>query len=289
MKILIIGSSGLIGRHLKHDLEARGVDVWCSSRVKNSQIPKQLQLDLLNPRHFDVTEVKKQKFTHLFDCSGVESIKFCEDNPDTSRLLIVKGAKFLAEMCDKLGIAMIYPSTSLVFDGSKNFCKPNEIKQPVCNYAELKSEAEEIVLGSGTKNSVIRFDKVLHPSTAILEEWIFNLRRGEFINAFYDRNLSPICIDTICRCLNLFLKSNLTGLFQLSAVSEISYFEMALRLCQRLNQSLTLVNRVSSVDFGVSSRTYSCLDSSTIWDLDPTLRLTAEECIDSVVDRLIRI
>lgn len=289
MKILIIGSSGLIGRHLKHDFESRGVDVWSSSRVKNSQNPKHLQLDLLNPRHFEVTEVERQKFTHLFDCSGVESIKFCDDNPDTSRSLIVKGAKFLADMCDNLGIAMIYPSTSLVFGGSKNFCKPNEIKRPVCIYAELKSEAEEIVLGSGMKNSVIRFDKVLHPSTAILESWIFNLRRGEFVNAFYDRKLSPICVDAICRCLNLFLKSNLTGLFQLSAINEISYFEMALRLCQRLNQSPTLVNRVSSVDFGVRSRTYSCLDSSAILNLDPTLRLTAEECVDSVVDRLISI
>lgn len=289
MKILIIGSSGLIGRNLKRDFESRGVDVWGSSRIKNSQIKNQLQLDLLNPRHFDVAEVESQKFTHLFDCSGVESIKYCDDNLELSRLLIVRGAKFLAEMCGNLGITMVYPSTSLVFDGSNNFCKPDEIKRPVCNYADLKSEAEEIVLGSGTKNSVIRFDKVLHPSTAILEEWKFNLRRSESINAFYDRKLSPICVDTVCRCLNVFLKSNLTGLFQLSAISEISYFEMALRLCQRLDQSPILVNKVSSVDFGVSSRTHSCLDSSAILDLDPTLRLTAEECIDSVVEQLIRI
>lgn len=289
MKILIIGSSGLIGRHLKHDFESRGVDVWGSSRIKNSQIKNQLQLDLLNPRHFDVTEVESQKFTHLIDCSGVESIKYCDDNLELSRLLIVNGAKFLAEMCGNLGIAMVYPSTSLVFDGSNNFCKPDEIKRPVCNYAELKSEAEEIVLGSETKNSVIRFDKVLHPSTAILEEWKINLRRSESINAFYDRKLSPICVDTVCRCLNIFLKSNLTGLFQLSAISEISYFEMALRLCQRLDQSLTLVNKVSSLDYGVSARTHSCLDSRTILGLDPTLSSTAEACIDSVIEQLIKV
>lgn len=289
MKALIVGSSGFIGRHLKEHLESHGIDVWCTTRDQNFRAPKQLHLDLTRTQHFNVGQVAEQSFTHLFDCSGVVSLKYCDENFDQSRLLIVDGAQFLSEMCLNLGIAMVYPSTSLVFDGKVKFAGTHSSKQPIENYAVFKSEAEEIVLSSGFINSVIRFEKILNTSTTILVQWKKSLERGEPVFAFGDRSLSPLSIHTVCRCLNLVSKNSLSGLFHLSSTSEITYFDLAIRLCQRLNKSTALVNQVSSLDFGVKNRDHSCLDSSLVLREDFTLGFSAEICIEDVIEQLIRI
>lgn len=289
MKALIVGSTGFIGRHLKDYLESNGINVWCTTRDQNFRAPKQFYLDLTRTQHFNIGQVAEQSFTHLFDCSGVVSLDYCDKNFDQSRFLIVGGAQFLSEMCLDLGIAMVYPSTSLVFDGKVKFAGSHTTKRPVENYAVFKSEAEEIVLSSGVVNSVIRFEKILHASTSILVQWKKSLERGEPVFAFGDRSLSPLSIRTACRCLNLVSKNSLSGLLHLSSTSETTYFDVAVRLCTRLNKSTALVNQVSSLDFGVKNRDHSCLDSSLILSEDVTLGLTAENCIEDVIEQLIRI
>lgn len=289
MKALIIGSTGFIGSRLKEYLLANGGEVWGTVRSREFQLPRQIYLDLSTLTDLNLRLIEEQNFTHMFDCSGVESLKFCDEHPDFSRKLIVDSSKFFAETSHRLGIKLVYISTSLVFDGTKKNMGTASIKRPIGNYAQFKSEAEEIVLSWGNKNSVIRFEKILHPSTPILISWKKSLELGETIFAFNNRSLSPISLEMACKCLNLIATKNLTGMLQLSASSEILYVDMAKKLCAKLKKPSNLIKKVSSTDFGVASRVHSCLDSDLVFDKDHTLARSAEDCVDEVLNQLIRI
>lgn len=289
MKVLIIGSTGFIGSHLKDFLLANDAEVWGTVRSQDFKPYRQIHLDLSNLNDQNLKQIEEQNFTHMFDCSGVESLKFCDEHPEYSRKLIVSASKFLADTCHRFGIKLVYISTSLVFDGTDKIMGTASIKRPIGNYAQLKSEAEEIVLSRGNRNSVIRFEKILHASTPILISWKKSLELGKTIFAFDDRSLSPISIEMACKCLNLIAINNLTGLLQLSASSELLYLDLAKKLCEKLNKPHDLIEKVSSTDFGVASRPHSCLDSSLVINQDQTLARSAEDCVDEVLNQLIRI
>lgn len=288
MKPLIVGASGLIGTALVENFRNRGMVVWGSSRKRSSSQTNIIRLDLLKATDTKLSRLLPSGISHLFDCTGAESLKFCEEHPVEAKKIILTGAQSLATWANQSKAIMIYLSTSLVFDGQSNFVSSENSKSPNGIYAKLKSSAEDIVLTSSSRNSVIRFEKILHVNTPVLTHWKAQLENDVEVTAFVDRKLSPITLMGAVTAIDIVSTRNMSGITQLSSTTEITYYDLALRLAKKMNVSANLIKPVTSESHGVAQRLHSTLNSDRIANEQPSLMRSAEDCVDHVIDELIQ-
>jgi dTDP-4-dehydrorhamnose reductase len=141
MKILILGSTGILGRTLCLFL----------SQKKNIII-QQISRNKENKKHIflnDFTNFKKlEKIileinpTHIINCLGIT--KFNESYNDKKNLYIINGKlpKFLAKLCLKKNFYFLHISTDCVFSGSKGNYMETSIKDSIDSYGKSKSIGE---------------------------------------------------------------------------------------------------------------------------------------------------
>jgi dTDP-4-dehydrorhamnose reductase len=131
MKILIIGASGLLGRHCFVEAKRRGHRVMGTYR----------QHPLPDLVAIDADEVTKFKPDAVLFAAGYTHVDGCETHPQRAkRDNIYLPAKWAME-----GIPFLYFSTSYVFDGSQETYTESDPPHPLNFYGATKREGEEAV------------------------------------------------------------------------------------------------------------------------------------------------
>ncbi len=131
MKILLTGGTGLLGKKL---LE-----------IDNQIIaPNRQQLDITN-KDSVVENIKSLVPNVVVHCAAVTSYNLSEENPKLVRDVNVLGTLNILDICEEMGIRLIYISTDYVFGGNKgNYLETDSIN-PLNNYSKTKASAELLV------------------------------------------------------------------------------------------------------------------------------------------------
>lgn len=266
--VLIVGSSGTIGRSLSRFFAQRKVPLWLTTRnvdQANKQFDRRtLLLDLSQPA--STWKLDDLSVCVAIICAAVTSQKACQEDYAATYAVNVTATVELAKRLMDAGVFVVFLSTNLVFDGSIPHVAPDQPVNPKTAYGQQKSEAEQMLLTLGSDSmAIIRLTKVLDKGFPLFHRWVDSLGSGQSICPFEDLYFAPVSLDFTTQLLFQVTQRRINGIIQVSATKDISYADAAYYLCQKLQLNINLIRPVSSRTAGIShSPRFTTLDTKRL-------------------------
>jgi dTDP-4-dehydrorhamnose reductase len=201
MKVLILGSTGVLGKNLSLLLLKKKIEVSYISRRKNIKSHKYLK-DFSNFKKLEklILEINP---THIVNCLGVTHFNKDFKLKKKTSLINTKLPKFLSKFSLKNKIFFLHISTDCVFSGKKGLYNENSIKDATDLYGKTKSRGEVQNKYSGTIRT-----SFIGPETSTSESLLnWFLKQKNPVNGFtkaYFSGLTSLEISIII--YNHFLK-----------------------------------------------------------------------------------
>ncbi len=283
MKILLIGKESSISILLASRLKNEGFDIITTSR--RSEKNDSIQLDLLDVDSF----LKNPPIVDIvIILAAISEFKECRNRFEEANIINKEAPVKIACHYSQFGTKVIFLSTSAVFDG----CSPNisslELQNARSEYGKMKALAEQELLRMGRNICVLRFSKVITEKINIFSTWKDQLLKGEVITCFKDQYISPFNSNLACDILVLLVKNFKNGIFQFSANSDMSYYEIAIELSKLLNVNKKNIKPVLAIDNQIHQEEifrFTSLDSTRVLN---EFNIPAPSPID-FLDNLIKI
>jgi len=225
MNILILGSSGLLGRELFEFLK---------SYKKINVIHNGLESRKLNINNKFKLEklILASNPSLIINASGITNIDSCEKEKKYSYRINVSSVKniFKIKKKFKLNFFFIQFSTEQLYDNREKIFNKESDKTYINNeYSKQKLAVEKICL---RENAIIFrtnfFGRSKYKNS--FDQWIFKSfvsRKNFFL--FIDQYFSPLRINTICKIIKhiIFKKKYIKGIFNLGSNNGLSKIEFA--------------------------------------------------------------
>ncbi len=167
MRVLVCGSSGLVGRDLCSLLENEKIEyvgIHNSRPVKNS-----FKVNLFN-EHELRSFIEKQKPTVCVNCIADRNVDACEKQWETTKQINVDIPGILAKICSDLNIYFLHISTDYVFDGKTCPYFPASQVNPLQNYGISKLLAELRIQAQTVNYGIVRVPVLYTDSYSTLNE-----------------------------------------------------------------------------------------------------------------------
>lgn len=246
--LLIVGGGSRLGRALAAVARGAGVRVTATTRHPGAAGPGTPLLDLAGdvggfrpPADADAAVL----------CAAVTDLRHCAADPALARRVNHGGITAVAAACRDAGIFTVFPSTNLVFDGTRPLRRTDEAPSPLTPYGRLKAETEAALLAAGGA-AVLRLTKVLDPTLPLLAGWAAALRAGQPVRAFHDMVLAPVGPDHAASALLALAGARRAGVAHLSGERDLSYHALAGVLAARLGVPAGLVEAAARWDAGIA-------------------------------------
>jgi dTDP-4-dehydrorhamnose reductase len=252
MNILILGSSGLLGRHLYNFLKSyKQIKVFHNGlRVRQNNINNIYELKKL---------VFKSNPMLIINASGFTNIDACEREKKYSYKLNVDTIKNIFKLKKKLKLNffLIQFSTDQFYDSKKISPNKEDSKLKIFNeYSKQKFLQEKIC----TKNNslILRtnfFGRNLTKKKSF-SDWIFkSFNKNKEFSLFKDVYFNPLRIDTICKIIKdiiLKKKFKIKGVYNLGSKGFMSKSNFAIYFAKKVkiykkNYSLKEVNSILKI------------------------------------------
>lgn len=248
MKLYVTGIAGLLGNNIVKKLvnrcEITGIDIL------------DLQIPNITYEHFSLYEteklrnhIKSVKPDVVIHTAAAVNVDECEENPDWAYELNEETTKKIAEICDSLGIKMVYISSDAVFDGEKEeLYKETDKVNPLNVYAKTKLGGEKWVL-QYPDNIVFRtniYGQNIQNKKSFGEWIVSSLEEGKTINMFEDIDFSPILVSDLAEIIYKSLEKNLSGLYHVCATGCISKYEFGIKLKEIFGIDSGAINKTQS-------------------------------------------
>ena len=268
MKILVIGSSGQLGRCLQDQLIGLDMDINFSSKD---------QIDMLKPEQFTkkITEIGPDV---IINASGYTEVDAAELNQEKAFLLNNIAVSKLADICQEINSCLIHFSTDYVFDGfSKQPYNEEDTTSPASMYGLSKLEGELSIQSSGCRYFIFRTSWAFSEyGKNFLKRMLQLAEEKAELDIVGDQFGCPTYMHDLAKVIREILQKknfiNLpSGIYHYAGDQECSWYEFADLIFSEANKlgfKIPYVRSVKSGDF--KSRAvrplYSSLDCSKIKD-----------------------
>lgn len=236
MKIMIFGSSGMLGRYMVSYLSKKHTVVGLTRN--NLDIFQCFQKGTLNKNIEDL--ISKHLPRYIINCSGCINKR---PELSVSEMYIVNGyfPHILSKICEQQEIKLFHPSTDCVFSGSSDMYE--NISVPDCceDYGASKSVAESI------KAMVIRVSIIgEETNNRSLVEWIKN-SKGQTINGYTNHFWNGITCLEYAKLVEKIIGENThaIGIFNYFSTYKgknyITKYELVKEISDIYNLNLTVI------------------------------------------------
>lgn len=177
-RVLIIGSSGMLGvdlsQELYHDHEVFGADLirrsYLAGRQASFVVRGFYKLDITKKQNVSAV-IKNLNPDVVIHAAAWTDVDGCELDPKRAYRINREGAKNAAYACKAIGATLIYLSTDFVFDGKKkNPYKETDKTNPLSVYGDSKLKGEEAVKKAAKKYFILR------------TSWLYGKRGKNFVD-----------------------------------------------------------------------------------------------------------
>ena len=230
MKILILGSSGLLGNKIYYFLKKKGLNI-----LHNGIKKRILELTSLN----NLKIILQEKPDLIINCAAVTNIEKCEKFfKETSKINVeLANNIFLLKKKLNLKFSVIFFSTDQVYDSNK-ISQENSKLKIYNNYSYQKLKAEKIY--ANNKSIIFRtnfFGKGIGKNKSF-SDWIYNrFKSQKKFFLFKDVIFNPVRLDTLCSIIYNIInkkKINNSGIYNIGSKGNISKSEFAVFFAKKL-------------------------------------------------------
>jgi len=263
MRILIIGSNGLLGRDLVED--------WAGETV----IPANLH-------HADIREpeqvrrlVARERPDWIILTAGYTDVDGSERDPDQAFAVNRDGARNVSVVARELGAKLCFLSTDYVFDGAaKRPYEPEDPVHPLNVYGASKAAGERAVQGEAGHWLIAR------------TSWLFGAARHSFpekillaadsqreLKVVVDQIGSPTYTRDLASAIRGLVRADAQGTLNITNSGSCSWFEFAKEILRRAGRNI-LVSPITSAEAGRPARrpAYSVLSPKALASHGITVR-----------------
>jgi len=283
MKVLVIGSTGMLGQALMCEMKRRGIDV-----IGIARSGADISCDIVNDETLSniILSIKPQV---IINSAAIVSLAKCEERPDYAYLINARSASIISEIALKTGIYFVQISTDHYYTGDCNIKHTEEYPIRLINeYARTKYAAERFALTNPNalviRTNIVGFRNKIETPTFV--EWaIQNIENNSPMSLFDDYFISSINVGQFSSALLDIIEKNHTGVLNVASREVFSKKTFICALAKKMGYSLTNIKIGSVFDAGDASRAESLgLDvgkAETILGYElPTL----DEVITSIVE-----
>lgn len=243
MKLLILGSSGLLGSELAAQAYAAGLDYIGASKSGHGGT---VSCDISTPGSVS-SLIAQYKPDVVVNCAALTNLILCQTSPELANNLHVKMLRELAN-CGK---RIIHISTDSVFSGETGNYSENDTPEPLNYYAKSKFNGEAAL--DLNRDLIIRtniFGRARFPTGNSFYDWI--LRQSEYgeISGYTNIFFNPVSVNTLSSLiLDRFIKET-TGLINVGTCKGVSKFEFIAKVLKS-NGCVASLHPTSYIDFDV--------------------------------------
>ena len=222
-RMLVIGGSGFVGRHLKSS-EARYTSLYTYySNPFTDGVYYDLRSDVLP------TLIRDNDITHVLFLGGIVKFSALTENPDKARYINVECTnKRISEVISS-GAVPVYVSSESVFSGDKGNYTELETPTPICEYGAQKVCVEKHIRDSAEEHLILRFSKVFSSDNqprSIVTSWISQLVENENINVATDNIFCPIHVKDVTKNIEALICGSNSGTYHLCSPKAYTRAEM---------------------------------------------------------------
>jgi dTDP-4-dehydrorhamnose reductase len=258
MRILITGSNGLLGQKLVRLLAMEGEEVIATAKEKN-RLPFIQghyifdKLDITNPQEVNniLSHYKPQV---VINTAAMTNVDQCEVEQESCKILNVQAVSNLIKGCESNGCHLIHLSTDFIFDGTKGPLTEEDKPNPISFYGETKLAAENLILASTIKWSIVRtvlvFGIAHDMSRSNIILWVKNnLESGKKINVVNDQWRTPTLAEDLAMGCYLVAKTSKQGIFNISGEEMLTPYEMAIKTADFFSLDKSLIEETDGSKF----------------------------------------
>ncbi len=244
MKILILGSTGMLGKELvyvfKQDTKYE-VIVWTHTDV---DVTKTLEL---------TEKIKDIKPLYIINAVAYNSVDLCEENEEEYKKAILLNKdvpESLAKISLELNITFVHFSTDYVFGKNKKIeggFTESVIPIPNCKYAMSKYLGEESVKDIGNRFYIIRLSRLFGKQSGVsgkksFFELMFNLSKTKRELQAVDDEISCFTYapDLALATKELVESNSLYGIYHLVNEGTVSWYEGLIIFFQYTNKKIKI-------------------------------------------------
>lgn len=233
MRVLVTGANGQLGYDVikvlnEHLVVNKGIDIDEVDLTDKYQVEK------------IVTEYQP---THIVHCAAFTAVDKAEELKDVCFDVNVNGTKYIAEICKKQNISMMYISTDYIFDG--NGIEPFSIDSspnPVNYYGLTKLLGEKEV------------QRLLSDFFIVRISWVFGVNGNNFIKKMLelsnkldsikvvnDQIGSPTYTYDLANAIYKLLTEKIYGIHHITNSGYCSWYELAKFTLEHAKKKINLV------------------------------------------------
>lgn len=240
--VAVIGASGQVGTDLVEVFKSNG---WFVEEI----LHKDLAIEVKNS--VDVF-FKDMKPSVIINTAAMHQVTTCEHEPERAWNVNFYGAKYLAEVAQRLDAVNIFLSTDYVFSGEKGseYSEADGLS-PLNVYGSSKAAGEIVTLNSSEKSIVARISSVFGKAGSsgkggnFVETIIAKAQKGEVLKVVDDLIMSPSYTKDIANKIYALINYPTFGTFHLSNSGSTSWYEFAREICRQVNIDVE-IERITS-------------------------------------------
>ena len=249
MRILVTGSSGLLGSRIVALMEQYGHEVFSAYSVHSPSAGKPIRLDLTNLE--DIPRALEQAHPEvIIHAASVTDVDACEENPDIAMRVNGEATGRVGEAAHKIGAYVIYVSTDYVFDGTAGNYREGDETNPVNHYGMSKLHGERLLAKSGASYCIARtsvlygWGREYRPNFAT---WVLSrLRSNTPLKVVNDQFASPTLNLNLAEMLVNLAEKRCEGIMHLAGATRADRYSFALQIAEAFKLNRNLIEPVTS-------------------------------------------
>lgn len=246
LKVLVTGSTGLLGHRIIDLALNSGHEVYSTYRAEKYPKGEPVKLDLSNfGKIREVVETIDPAV--IINAAAFADVDGCEGNPDKAFKINANAPEVLAKASENIDAHLIHVSTDYVFDGEKGNYSEDDPTNPQSVYGRSKLEGERAIRKNCSSWMIARtsvlygweFKDRLNFATWIIEQ----LSEENEIDIAKDQYNSPTLNTNLAEILLEAAERKKEGLYHVACSSRVSRYEFSEKLAEVFKLNKDLINR----------------------------------------------
>ena len=290
MKVLICGTSGLVGHDLSQLLTLRSID-WVGT-YNTRPVPNSYKINLSSTIDFSEF-IDMVKPDVCVNCVVERNVDRCETQWDKVKSTNIDIVDTISKVCAERSIYIIHISTDYVFDGKMPPYYPTSQVNPIQNYGISKLISEQRVLSNTNYYSIIRVP-VLYTHTAenlsetavtqIGKKLLDTLTVSKEDNYYIRR---PVFIPDLCNFIIDLCINKKRGLFHFyNPLNKLTKYNILQLIASYLNKSMLHVASIDGVPKEQAGRPYDTQLLDTSYTIDTYTHTSIKDGIQKCFSKL---